>query len=104
MPQETGPGFTVQPQALRQDAATACELASDLAAVRSRWVVTADNPGEALGYASLDTMYRGTQDTWFDEIGVYIRVLEELCQAIQTATGAYQASDTQAADQLRGAR
>jgi hypothetical protein len=96
MPQE-GAGFTVDIAAVRRGGATACELATELSAVRGRWAGATDEPGDALGYAETTAVFRRMQDTWFDELGVYIRVLEELCQGLKVSADNYRAAEDGAA-------
>lgn len=96
------PGFQVDPGQVAKSGRSACELAQALSQVRTGWANATDDTHDACGFKETSEQFAGMQDRWFDELGVYIRVLEELCQAIQAAAGGYQTSDTQAADDLRG--
>lgn len=82
---------------------TACQLADYLRSVRSAWASATDRPGDACGYRESCAAFGAMQDAWFDELGVYIQVLEELCAAIQDAGNGYQSVDRSAAGGLRAA-
>jgi uncharacterized protein YukE len=75
-------------------------LAEQLTDVRSRWASVTDSSADACGYAETAGAYRRMQDAWFGELGVYIRVLEELAAGIETAGRGYQESDSAAGASL----
>jgi uncharacterized protein YukE len=94
----------VDPAAVRAHGADVCGLAERLAEVRRRWAPLADEPGGACGYREITQVYAETQDAWFAELGVYVRVLEELCAGIDAAANDYQGSDGVADEEIAAAR
>jgi uncharacterized protein YukE len=98
---QSGAGYTVDPGVVQQGGRTACELAADLGRIRSTWAAATDEPGDACGYRETTAAYLSMQDAWFAELGVYIRVLEEQCQALEASARTYRAAETGAASRMR---
>jgi hypothetical protein len=92
--------FTVEPADVAAAGGKVCELAEALAAVRGRWAKVADRPGDACGYAESTRRYADAQDAWFEEFGVFIRLLEELCAGMRLAATGYVDSDDAARRRL----
>lgn len=79
------PGFQMDTQAVDGHAKTACDLAEQLRSIRATWDGATRDGGKACGMDVTSKAYTAMQDAWFDEVGVYISVLEQLCEAIHDA-------------------
>lgn len=90
----------VQPDAITDSGRAAGDLAAALSTVRSGWATATDRPGDALGYRETARVFTAAHDLWFEELGVHIRLLQELCQGIQTAATDYHGADAGSARDL----
>lgn len=82
-------GYRVDPDAVAAGGRTACQLAEDLRSARSTWD-GATRDGAACGMDLVQEAYTKMQDAWFDEVGVHITILEQLCESLRAAAGSYQ--------------
>jgi len=48
--------------------------------------------------------YTKMQDAWFDEVGVHIRILEQLCSALRNAAKTYRAMEDAGRESFGGGR
>jgi uncharacterized protein YukE len=90
------PGFRMNTQEVDGHAKTACELAEQLRSARTTWDGATRDGGDACGMDVTSKAYTAMQDAWFDEIEVYIKVLEQLCEAMHTAAQQSSSDDTAA--------
>lgn len=97
-------GYAVDPDAVAAGGRTACDLADDLRAARSTWDGATRDGGSACGMDLVQEAYTTMQDAWFDEVGVHITVLEQLCEALRAAAGGYQSMERSGSTSLGGQR
>ena len=83
-------GYAVDPDAVAAGGRTACELAEDLRSARSSWDDATRDGGSACGMDLVQEAYTKMQDAWFDEVGVHVTILEQLCEALRAAASGYQ--------------
>jgi hypothetical protein len=90
-------GYQVDAERVAAAGRGACELAEALRAARSRWDGATRDGDRACGMDVTARAYTTMQDAWFDEIGVHIRILEQVCGALNASAQAYQSHDQAAA-------
>ena len=96
------PGYRMDTQQVDGHAKTACDLAEQLRSARTTWDDATRDGGKACGMDITEKAYTAMQDAWFDEIGVYISVLEQLCEAMHTAARQSSSDDNAAAQAFTG--
>lgn len=96
------PGFEMNTQEVDGHAKTACDLAEQLRSARTTWDGATRDGGTACGMDITSKAYTAMQDAWFDEVGVYISVLEQLCEAMHTAARQSSSDDNAATQALSG--
>ncbi|RZS44844.1 hypothetical protein EV193_101724 [Herbihabitans rhizosphaerae] len=90
-------GFEVRPGEVAGAGRTACDLAEALRTARTTWN-GATKDGGACGLSVARNAYTGMHDTWFDEIGVHITLLEQLCKELRASANTYGGIDTAVGD------
>lgn len=95
-------GYAVDPDAVESGGRTACDLAEDLRSARSSWDGHTRDGAEACGMDLVREAYTGMQDAWFDEVGVHVTILEQLCEALRGAAQGYRDIDTGTAADFGG--
>lgn len=90
-------GYRVDVQRVAAAGRSACELAEALRGARSTWDGATRDGGRACGMDIVARAYTTMQDAWFDEIGVHIRILEQVCGALDASARGYQSQDQAAA-------
>ena len=83
------PGYGVDADAVDRGGRTACELADDLRAARATWDRATRDGKQACGMDVVQRAYTEMQDAWFDEVGVHVTILEQLCSALRGAAKTY---------------
>jgi hypothetical protein len=82
-------GYRVYADGVVSAGADACTLADTLRGIRRNWDTASRDGSSACGLPVTGEAYRAMQDAWFDEVGVHIRVLEEICEALDAAGATY---------------
>lgn len=82
----------------------ACRLADTLRTVRTGWDGSTRDGAAACGLPVAAAAYRAMQDAWFDEVGVHITVLEEICAALRASAISFPVTERGEAERFgRGA-
>jgi uncharacterized protein YukE len=87
------PGYHVDPDAVDKGGRTACDLAEDLRTTRANWDKETRDGADACGLSVAQKAYTEMQDAWFDEVGVHVKILEQLCAALRNAAKSYRAME-----------
>lgn len=95
------PGYTVDPDAVADSGRTVCELADDLRTARSTWDRPTRSAAEACGMDLVRDAYTAMQDAWFDEVGVHVTILEQLCESLREAAKGYRDLEDTGAESFR---
>lgn len=90
-------GFQVDAERVATAGRSACELAESLRAARSTWDGATRDGASACGMDIVARAFTGMQDAWFDEIGVHITILEQVCGALDASAKEYRGQDEAAA-------
>ena len=98
------PGYRVETETVERGGRTACDLADDLRNARATWDDAARDGGSACGFSVVRDAYTKMQDAWFDEVGVHIRILEQLCSALRNAAKTYRAMEDAGRESFGGGR
>lgn len=65
---------------------TVCSLGKELSGIRGKWDKATRDPGDdVLGFAEIKKAFADTQETWSDELNVYVAILDTLCRNLQTS-------------------
>ncbi|MDN3351713.1 hypothetical protein [Actinomadura sp. DC4] len=63
-----------------------CALANELSSLRRTWnTATTETSGSPFGFAEVEKVFADTQETWSQELGVYVTILEQLCRKLQSS-------------------
>jgi hypothetical protein len=90
-------GFQVDADQVASAGRSACELAESLRSARSTWDGATRDGANVCGMDIVARAFTGMQDAWFDEIGVHIAILEQVCGALDASARGYRSQDEAAA-------
>jgi len=82
-------GYRVHAESVVSVGADACALADTLRGIRRNWDAATRDGSNACGLPVACAAYRAMHDAWFDEVSAHIRVLEEICEALDAAGATY---------------